>query len=135
MTTRDYSDAYEDDSENVRSWPAQDAQEPDEWASAPVVKATCSFCHTDVFWQDCPSGGWWIHRYHPADDHEAVSLGLEREIERLTAEHDLALAAITRVEALATQWESLGSGHRSLVAQLLQALDEAALKYPRGLVE
>jgi hypothetical protein len=28
MTTRDYADAYEDDSENTRGWPAQDAQEP-----------------------------------------------------------------------------------------------------------
>jgi len=28
MTTRDYSEAYDDDSENVRNWPAQDAQEP-----------------------------------------------------------------------------------------------------------
>ena len=28
MTTRDYSEAYADDSENVRGWAAQDAQEP-----------------------------------------------------------------------------------------------------------
>jgi hypothetical protein len=28
MTTREYLEAYWDDSENVRSWPVQDAQEP-----------------------------------------------------------------------------------------------------------
>jgi len=28
MTTRDYADAYADDSENVRGWPQQDAQMP-----------------------------------------------------------------------------------------------------------
>ena len=28
MTTRDYAEAYEDDSDNVRAWTAQDAQEP-----------------------------------------------------------------------------------------------------------
>jgi len=28
MTTQDYSDAYEDDSENVRGWEAQDKLEP-----------------------------------------------------------------------------------------------------------
>ena len=29
MTTRDYADAYADDSENVRTWPALDTQEPE----------------------------------------------------------------------------------------------------------
>ena len=28
MTTREYQEAYDDDSDRVRSWPAQDAQEP-----------------------------------------------------------------------------------------------------------
>ena len=28
MTTRDYAEAYEDDSDNTRAWTAQDAQEP-----------------------------------------------------------------------------------------------------------
>jgi len=37
MTTQDYSDAYEDDSENVRGWPAQDAQEPPDYA-APLIQ-------------------------------------------------------------------------------------------------
>jgi len=28
MTTREYQEAYDDDADRVRSWPAQDAQEP-----------------------------------------------------------------------------------------------------------
>lgn len=34
----------------------------------------CAVCHTAIFFQDAPTGGWWIHAKHPADDHDAVSL-------------------------------------------------------------
>lgn len=31
----------------------------------------CLTCKTPVFWQDCPTGGWWIHEKHPEDHHDA----------------------------------------------------------------
>jgi len=34
----------------------------------------CAVCHSPVFFQDCPTGGWWIHHTHPDDGHDAVSL-------------------------------------------------------------
>jgi hypothetical protein len=33
----------------------------------------CQRCGTQIDWVDCPTGGWWAHRDHPADDHDAVS--------------------------------------------------------------
>jgi len=53
MTTRDYAEAYEDDSENVRGWPAQDKLEPylltavccREWPVDPLSPiGYCGFC-------------------------------------------------------------------------------------------
>jgi chromosome segregation ATPase len=41
MTTRDYAEAFEDDSENVRGWPAQDAQEPPEGLSESGFEDLC----------------------------------------------------------------------------------------------
>jgi hypothetical protein len=31
----------------------------------------CIECQTQCWWQDCPTGGWWIHTNHPADNHDA----------------------------------------------------------------
>lgn len=38
------------------------------------MKATnqCKTCATPIGWIDCPTGGWWAHHAHPADDHDAV---------------------------------------------------------------
>ncbi|WBP89492.1 hypothetical protein [Kitasatospora cathayae] len=33
--------------------------------------ATCTTCHTAIHWIDCPTGGWWRHDQHPADNHDA----------------------------------------------------------------
>jgi hypothetical protein len=42
------------------------------WPPPPDVKTSvCTVCSTDIFWQDAPTGGWWIHREHPDDDHDA----------------------------------------------------------------
>jgi len=52
MTTRDYAEAYEDDSAPVRAWPAQDAQEPDHheaWVAsleAEIVQLKKDAAHT-----------------------------------------------------------------------------------------
>lgn len=32
----------------------------------------CDVCKGLVAWQDCPTGGWWIHEIHPEDGHDAV---------------------------------------------------------------
>jgi len=31
----------------------------------------CHVCGKLCEWIDCPTGGWWSHRVHPADDHDA----------------------------------------------------------------
>lgn len=35
-------------------------------------KGTCATCKGGIWYQDCPTGGWWIHDQHPADNHDAV---------------------------------------------------------------
>ncbi|MYT26088.1 hypothetical protein GTW69_38460 [Streptomyces sp. SID7760] len=34
-------------------------------------RAACQHCRTQIQWIDCPTGGWWAHDDHPADDHDA----------------------------------------------------------------
>jgi hypothetical protein len=36
-----------------------------------VHTATCAVCSGVIGWIDCPTGGWWAHEQHPADDHDA----------------------------------------------------------------
>jgi hypothetical protein len=31
----------------------------------------CAQCDGLLGWIACPTGGWWSHREHPADDHDA----------------------------------------------------------------
>lgn len=35
------------------------------------MHGTCTKCGGQIFYQDCPTGGWWIHEVHPADNHDA----------------------------------------------------------------
>lgn len=43
------------------------------WPPPPDVRTSvCTVCSTDIFWQDAPTGGWWIHREHPDDGHDAL---------------------------------------------------------------
>jgi hypothetical protein len=35
------------------------------------LQSACKVCNDRIFWQSCPTGGWWIHTHHPADDHDA----------------------------------------------------------------
>jgi len=37
------------------------------------VSYLCDKCQTAIYWQDCPTGGWWIHEVHPKDNHDAES--------------------------------------------------------------
>ncbi len=37
-----------------------------------TVTADCERCGGPVDWVDCPTGGWWAHRLHPADGHDAA---------------------------------------------------------------
>ncbi len=34
----------------------------------------CAVCHGSIDYVDAPTGGWWAHRTHPKDGHDAVSL-------------------------------------------------------------
>lgn len=35
----------------------------------------CGQCGSGIHWQDCPTGGWWIHLDHPEDNHDATGEG------------------------------------------------------------
>jgi hypothetical protein len=34
--------------------------------------STCAVCGGGMWYQDCPTGGWWSHNQHPADHHDAA---------------------------------------------------------------
>lgn len=36
-----------------------------------LITADCLTCGTPIDWWECPTGGWWSHRIHPADHHDA----------------------------------------------------------------
>ncbi|MBF6358136.1 hypothetical protein IU449_26935 [Nocardia higoensis] len=38
-----------------------------------LINADCLTCGTPIDWVACPTGGWWAHRIHPADHHDAQS--------------------------------------------------------------
>lgn len=40
-----------------------------------VRTADCRRCGGVIGWIDCPTGGWWSHRVHPRDDHDAEPSG------------------------------------------------------------
>jgi hypothetical protein len=137
MTTQDYAEAYEGDSENVRSWAPQDAQEPPsdverEFALEGDPKNTLL---------RTLRGKAADHLERIVAERDAYRKAKQENDERFQLEaagfrqeRDVALAAITRVEKLATHWEQCGTRYISIpeaAAQLLQALDEAALEYPR----
>lgn len=46
------------------------AAAPDGGSPVAYVMA-CAQCEGLLGWVDCPTGGWWAHREHPADGHEA----------------------------------------------------------------
>jgi hypothetical protein len=44
-----------------------------------AYSSTCGECRTHVDWIDCPTGGWWSHRTHPTDNHDAQVIWRPRE--------------------------------------------------------
>ena len=36
------------------------------------ARGTCLTCKGVLVWQDCPSGGWWIHEANPSEHHAAA---------------------------------------------------------------
>jgi hypothetical protein len=136
MTTREWHEADQDDADRVRAWPAQDAQEP-EPDPAPcqcpehlTYRASLAFNSdaaqapngSDVAYLRAEVAALKADQAHTMSWYKTVCELLTEH----TAERDLALAAVARVEALASQWERVGPGHWECAAQLLQALDEAA---------
>lgn len=50
----------------------------------------CAVCETPIEWVACPTGGWWAHHTHPADEHDAQPPGTDvpallAEVARLRA--------------------------------------------------
>lgn len=46
----------------------------------------CEVCRKEAEWIDCPTGGWWAHWEHPADDHDAV-VELDEDMDRPVLVH------------------------------------------------
>lgn len=63
----------------------------------------CGECNGKIWWQDCPTGGWWIHDKHPEDHHDAVPTpGLLKAVEKLAAESNVAPHEMMRTLMKAT---------------------------------
>jgi hypothetical protein len=61
-----------------------------------TVFSKCGECNRKIWWQDCPTGGWWIHDNHPEDHHDAVPTpGLLERVETIAK-----LNAITTHEVM-----------------------------------
>lgn len=39
-----------------------------------VSLADCQECGKGIYWISSPTGGWWKHLVHPADDHDGEAL-------------------------------------------------------------
>lgn len=48
-------------------WP----QMPENVWSETDWQGDCKTCGGHSYWVSCPTGGWWSHGIHPADEHEA----------------------------------------------------------------
>lgn len=35
-----------------------------------LLTAVCEVCNGRIYWWECPTGGWWTHFNHPADEHD-----------------------------------------------------------------
>jgi hypothetical protein len=42
---------------------------------AHIQKSMCGLCSNPIWFQESPTGGWWIHVAHPLDGHDAVPIG------------------------------------------------------------
>lgn len=56
--------------------------------AAEPITADCERCGGPVEWIDCPTGGWWAHRLHPADGHDAAPPLRDRYAVALNSELD-----------------------------------------------
>jgi hypothetical protein len=45
-----------------------------------IMGAFCARCQTPIYWQECPTGGWWIHFQHPEDNHDGTPMDLPEEM-------------------------------------------------------
>lgn len=43
-----------------------------------VDLADCQSCGEKMVWIDAPTGGWWSHLVHPADDHDGEAEAPDR---------------------------------------------------------
>lgn len=67
------------------------------------MKATCQACEGECHWIAAPTGGWWAHDLHPADDHEAAPHS-RAEVVRILSEN----LGDTGAEELLAQYEAAG---------------------------
>lgn len=57
------------------TWTPADTDEPDT-TPPDGTPGTCATCGQPMRYADCPTGGWWAHETHPADDHDAALGGI-----------------------------------------------------------
>lgn len=41
------------------------------WDGESLYTEPCTVCREPIFWQPCPTGGWWVHVQHPENGHDA----------------------------------------------------------------
>lgn len=41
--------------------------------ACPLAEDDCDICGGRMVWVPCPTGGWWSHDRHPADEHDGVA--------------------------------------------------------------
>jgi hypothetical protein len=96
MTTRDYADAYADDSENVRGWPAQDAQMPPNDSDVAYLRAEVAALKVER----AHTMSWYKTVCELLTEHTAERDGAQVEIVRL--QNELHGVLCDRAEAWAT---------------------------------
>lgn len=54
-----------------------------------LLTAQCRICGKRIEWVTSPTGGWWHHLRHPADEHDAVTFDDWQPDEEFEEEHGL----------------------------------------------
>ncbi|MGW2384444.1 hypothetical protein [Streptomyces sp. NPDC001658] len=92
-------------------------------ATPPMV---CINCETPVGWVDCPTGGWWAHETHPADDHDADPRPARQD--EPTAEDTLPAWLARRFDPRGADWDGMSDDDRAYWAHQAAAVRRAVAR-------
>ncbi|MEU6674797.1 hypothetical protein [Streptomyces sp. NPDC046925] len=110
-----------------------------QYLSEDQARATdCERCGGPIDWIDCPTGGWWAHRLHPADHHDAepplraryvVALKSELDEEPRPATAERLADAVVEVNEAAAQHDTVPVP-RAALERLVQVARHVAASEP-----